>query len=277
MSEYFEQFPSIINVLVVYDADNAAASQLAEKFVSGRPKFDLVVVIGPFTSNNDSSKSVDQSCAEGDMASTLAQLENITCRVVYLSADSDPPDAMAGQLNLTPNSVNIYARHLVLRENLFVTGFTETNSDLKTSNLPDDPDRSAESDDELDGVEINSSTSAVTIIQEIIDGSIKQGTDSQSGNNKASGIFVLNYKYIHTLNNVLFHMTDVLVSSGLVNLIIPHVTDEALRLPTKLGNLSLILVKSLRNGGNYTTISMEKVTVDGSSTWKLLEMKNDVI
>ena len=251
MAESFQTQPSEINILVVHDISTQRASQLAEKFVAHAPKFDLILIIGPFSDPQQNLSLEELAVVEGDMASSIAQFENITCRVVYLPAESDPPNTLIEQLHLTPNSVNLYSRRLLLRAGLFVTGFTETGENLDTRKVPDDFDRSAESDEELENVEVKSGISSVNVIKKILLG------DDQTSKID-SGIFLLSYKYIHTLNNFLFHMGDEISESKVNICIIAPTTEDALRLPSVFGKMSIVVPKSLRDGGNYCTIRIRQ-------------------
>lgn len=119
-------FPRKIRLAVLNDVDINSASLFAEKYVPQTPQFDAIVVAGPFASSSSSSSSssltLEQiAVAQGDMASIIAQLENVVCRVIYLPAEEDPPATLLKQLHLTPNSVNIYARRMNLRGNLFIS------------------------------------------------------------------------------------------------------------------------------------------------------------
>ena len=73
-----------LTLLLVSDVDILSASRLAEFFVPKPPQFDCCIVCGPFTHSEITSKE-DEAIAEGDMASTIAQLENIVCRVKFES------------------------------------------------------------------------------------------------------------------------------------------------------------------------------------------------
>ena len=249
----FQTHPSQIDVLVVYDISTQSAGQLAESFVGHTPKFDLILIIGPFTDVKKSSTPEDLAVAEGDMASSIAQLENITCRVVYLPGETDPPNTMIEQLHLTPNSVNLYARRLLLRDGLYITGFTETGENLVTRGVPEDQDRSEESDEELEDVKVESGASSIKVMKEIL--GCVEGEDTVS---TETGIFLFSYKFIHTLNHFLFHMGDEVKRANVNLCVIPPITEEASRLPAKFGGLNIIVPKSLKNGGNYTTVRLKE-------------------
>jgi hypothetical protein len=286
---HFQTYPPVINVLVCYDVDTASVLSLAERFVSGPSSttFDAIVVVGPFIHTDVYSKE-DLATAEGDMASILAQLENISCRVIYLPAASDPPSSLVEQLHLTPNSVNIFARRLTLREGLFITGHTEVGTDLEGGPVPPHMDRTDESDDELENVEVKNSTSSMAIIREILlagdeqqqlemkeaiattastasssSSSSTSTSSSSSSSDPFAGIFVLNYLHVHTLNYFLFHMEDDLKASGITVCIIPCCTEEAVRLPGTIFGKTLVVPQSLKNGGHYATLCMEKSATDG--------------
>lgn len=262
-----------LKILLISDIDIISASLLAEKYIPNLPEFDLVVACGPFTHGNLNS-SEEIAIAEGDMASTISQLENIVCRVVYLPTEDDPPSSLSKQLHLTPNSVNIHARYMSLKENLFVKGFTEKSQDLKTGKLPRDIDRSPESDDELENVEVISSASSVDIINEICTNFDEDNMDNKVNNiSNKTGIFILNYKYSHTLNHVLFHMPEILSDNNINICVIPSNTEESKRLPQKLGKLNLIVLKSLKDGNNYTILNL----VYENLNWNVLSIENCVI
>ncbi len=72
-----------LRLLVVHDVDIHSSSLLAEKYVPLTPEYDAVLAIGPFyhTPFTNQNKLEDYAVAEGDIASGIAQLENIVCRV----------------------------------------------------------------------------------------------------------------------------------------------------------------------------------------------------
>jgi len=183
--------------------------------------------------------------------------------VVYLPSEVDPPKTLIEQMNLTPNSMGIHGRRLQLAKHLFVSGFAEKGGDVSYGKVPASVDRTAESDDELESVEIKSGLS-ISIINEILTSSSTSGTDSKDN---GSGIFVLNYKFSHTLNQFLFHMSDVLEKKGVdLAVITSSNPEETSRLPLKFGSLSIAAPKSLRHGGFYTSVQMD---YDGDhSMWR---------
>lgn len=171
-----------------------------------------------------------------------------TVQVIYLPGEPDPPAALCHQLHLTPNSVNIYARKMKLVNSLFIYGFTEKSEDLLGSKLPDDVDRSPDSDDELDGVQVkSSSTTSIEIIKDLL-----RSTSDDASN----GIFMLDYKFTHTLSHFLFHMTEGLESAGINLCIIPPNSEDSKRLPKKLGDLHILVPPSLRVEGGYCVVEM---------------------
>lgn len=148
-----------------------------------------------------------------------------------------------------------------------------------TGKLPEDADRSAESDDELDNVELKSGIS-ISIIQEILINTNQQELEASAENQKlsayeGSGIFALNYKFSHTLNQFLFHMQDHLDTAGIDVCILSCVDpndDTVTRLPAKFGKLSIVTPKSLRNGGNYTVIDLNLDT--SGKKWQVVGIDN---
>ena len=79
--------PSHLRILVVSDTDVNSAIRLAEYFVPKQPQFDCCLVFGPFTQSNIVTRE-DGAIAEGDMASCIAQLENIVCRVYLCTCNN---------------------------------------------------------------------------------------------------------------------------------------------------------------------------------------------
>lgn len=302
--DLFEKTPESIRLIICTDTDGKrfnpsiifclcfamiwrliarSALLLAEHFIPSRPCFDAVILCGPFT-HSELLTEEQRVIAEGnffkrlqyymrtlfgdylgDVASIIAQFENIVCRVIYLPSESDPASILMKQMYLTPNSISIHGRRLELAPNLFISGFAEKGNDLSYSKMPDSVDRSADSDEELESIEIKSGLS-ISIINEILQPSKADGSESSeymekiAGNIPSeSGIFVLNYKYSHTLNQFLFHMADVLDQQGVDLAIISSCNpEETSRLPAKFGTLSIAAPKSLRHGGHYTVVNMTR-------------------
>ena len=175
------------------------------------------------------------------------------CRVIYLPTDSDPPNTLTEQMYLTPNSIGIHGRKLPLASNLSIYGFAEKGGDVLPAKIVDSEGNFAESDDEFETVDLKSALS-VSIISEIV------GTSHGSKTTPENGIFVLNYKFAHTLNHFLFHMSYVLEKEGIeLAVITSDNLEETSRLPVKFGNLNIVAPKSLRLGGFYSFVEMEFV------------------
>lgn len=300
MEFLFSARPETLRVLVVADPDVSSATQLTELFVPSAPRFDAVVVCGPFcyAQNQSAVTAEEKVLARGEIGSTVAQFENIVCRVVYLGASTDPADIVKEQLFLTPNSVNVNQRRLQLTEDLFVVGFSETADNLTTSGLPADFDRSPESDDELDGVEVKSGSTSIKTIEDLLQAATAKvdeeetqtgggGGGEQSGatttatatatsagaaaDKKITGIFALNYKFAHTLNHFLFHMADDLEKAGVKICILPPElnTPEPARLPSKFGGLAIAALGSLRLKGYYTVLDLARRDGEWDATIEL--------
>ena len=197
-----------LKILVIADVDIVSSSLLTEKYVNEAPTFDMILLCGPFT-HRECSTPEEIALVQGDISALVAQLENIVCRVCYLGSEMDPTAALTEQLHLTPNSINIHARRLPVCDGLYLMGFAETAGNLKDVGLPEDVDRSAESDEEMEGVGVQSTTSSIEVIEEMLE----EGT--MLNDNKATvGMFCFHYKYTHTLNHVLFHMPNMTNKAG---------------------------------------------------------------
>mmetsp|Transcript_26191 Transcript_26191/g.26436 ORF Transcript_26191/g.26436 Transcript_26191/m.26436 type:complete len:324 (-) Transcript_26191:12-983(-) len=305
--------PNHLRLLIVNDVDIISANRLAEYFVPKPPQFDCCIVCGPFIHSDIVSRE-DEAVAEGDMASTIAQLENIVCRVVYLPSDKDPVTSLADQLHLTPNSVCIHARMMLLSDGLFIAGYAEKSETLQTSTPDTVTDYTAdEGENTHSAYEFQSSNSmniVCDVLQSILDIAEMNATVSQDALlpppppplspsplstsadlNKSTTssstlhticttsclpmtIFLLNYKYAHTLNQFLFHHTSLLQRAGVGLCIAPSAMDmeKPPELPNAIGNIMFAVPKSLRLG-YYTTVVMHLIQhEDGVQRWSVLNI-----
>ena len=228
--------------LFCMDVDNPSVSRLSEKFVPKHPLLDAIIVCGPFVHETMSTRE-EIAVAESDMSSLVAQLENIVCRVMYLPAETDPTNALSHQLHLTPNSVNIHARELHLASGLRLFGFTEKSSGLDSQEVVEDDDDEVAAD-----ITLQSGTS-ISIIQEILDASTPV---------KSFGIFALSCKYSHTLNQFLFHIPESLKAAGIRMCVIATENEDSSRLPSKLGDLVIVGLKSLRHTSQYVIVDLQR-------------------
>jgi hypothetical protein len=74
------------------------------------------------------------------------------------------------------------------------------------------------------------------------------------------GIFLLNYRFTHTLNHFLFHMPEILDTAGVGMAVILQAANsvgEAPKLPPRFGNLHIISPPSLRLEGKYVDVELE--------------------
>lgn len=272
--EYFTARQTKYRFLICSDIDGASATKLTEHLIYANPEFDAIILSGPFT--HTAVCTPEQVAVQGgDIASIIAQFENLVCRVIYLPSEKDPVTIRNEQLHLTPNSLNIHGRQVYLAHNLRILGFSEKNEELSSSKIPANVDRSQESDDELDNVGVAAGSSA-SIIKEMLENSI--GGEARNGANEAeggaslklpstgstssadsTGIFVLNYRYSHTLNQLLFHMGAELDQAKVALCVISSADcPETSRLPLKFGKLHIAAPKSLRQGGHYAVVDIEQ-------------------
>jgi len=225
--------PPSLRLLLVCDCDIVNCSKLAGLLVRDKSQIDMIIAMGPFT-NKEASSSEEAAMAEGDIASIIAQLENIACRVVYLPSESDPAAIFQAGIHLTPNAVNIHGRRLPLTQDLAIMGFAENASDMRLVDLPHDDDRSPESDDELEGVKVNVSNS-IGVIRSMLQRSLDEAT----GPLGTGGIFALNYKFASTLNSVLFHIPEVRALPYLKEIIVRGGSDLPAYLPMPTPTLTI--------------------------------------
>jgi hypothetical protein len=205
----------------------------------------------------------------GDIASIIAQFENVVCRVIYLPTEKDPPNTLVDQMYLTPNSVGIHGRKLRLAPTLSICGFAERSGDISNANaFAEDDDNNVE--EYLDSVEVKSGLS-VSIINEIITAVPEESSVATSTPEiqKETGIFMLNYKFAHTLNQFLFHLSDKLERAGIDLVVITsdNLDETSSRLPDTFGSLHIVAPKSLRLGRFYSVVEM--VYEADSNRWKV--------
>lgn len=208
----FLSSPTHLRLLLCSDVDIVSAARLSEKFVPMAPQFDGVILVGPFI-HTPLASDEDRAVALGDMASIIAQFENIVCRVIYLPTEADPPNALVEQMHLTPNSVGIHGRKLHLTKELYISAFTEKGEELiehQTNVRSMKEEDIEEGEYDLDSVEVSSGIS-ISIIHELLQGKPIVDTPSTAttatvlppANNTEVGMFVLHYHHAHTLNNFL--------------------------------------------------------------------------
>jgi hypothetical protein len=259
--------PTTLRFLVCSDIDAISAAKLSEKFVPLTSFYDGIIAVGPFYHEQNESKE-DEAIALGEIASTVAQLENIVCRVMYLPSASDPLEMIIEQSHLTPNSVGIHGRRLNLTSDLYLMGFTEKTDTSRGPNSSSVGDPRANLE-EMENIEVVSGVSSSIIRDMLIHREEKHPNSSEKEseqmiNRNETGIFVLMYHFAHTLNEFLFHLNDEIENAGIdLCIITSNVTTnqggETSRIPTKFGKLSICAPRSLRQGGYYSTVELKRV------------------
>ena len=194
----------------------------------------------------------DDAVALGDIASAIAQLENIVCRIVYLPGDIDPSTLLVEQVHLTPNSMNINGKSLQLAHNLTIVGYTERAESLQSTTIENEDERDIDAPDE-----IKTSSSTISIEETI-----------SKLPPEESSIFVFNCLFMHSLNSFLFFGDTKGPKSKIKVCIIPASMEAASRLPEKLGSMHFVVPKSLRSGGNFTIIEL---TIQ-SDSWEVISV-----
>lgn len=282
----FNLIPTTIKILILADVDIFSVSQLTEKLIKTKHEIDCIILLGPF--HDVSSKQVPESNIQekvsqdlANIAQIIAQLENIVCRVIYLSSEQDPVKSMTEQLHLTPNSVNIYGRSMSLLDGLFISGFTEKTENINSVEI-DKLDDEMTPDEVMETLPQNSQLSTSSIIQEILLNSfscddnydeealqlfniVKHSYDDATSTKlqRNYGIFVFNFKYAHSLSNFLFHMNDIIESSNIKLCVFPAISstssiDIVIRLPSVFGKLHIAKPKSLKDDNEYLIVNLSR-------------------
>ena len=278
--EHFAVSLTKFRVLICSDIDGPSATRLTDHFISSDPEFDAIILAGPLAHSEDRPESKEEIAVhKADIVSIIAQFENLVCRVLYLPSENDPTDIRMEQQHLTPNSINIHGRQIYLTSTLRLLGFSECSEELTHGKIPRNVDRSAESDDELENVGVASGQSG-SIIQEMLRNSYSSAAIESSSEipseDIATGIFALNYRYAHTLNQLLFHMSADLDQAKVGLCVITSAQcPETERLPTKFGKLHIAAAKSLRRGGHYTVVNIEYN--EESKVWDNISIEQRVL
>lgn len=259
MENFIEESNSKKRILLCSNLDNDSVAKLSERFVSRSPELDAIVAFGPFSCNseiNSSSKEEEDAAKIADIGSMVALLENIVCRVVYLPAQKDPNPIIIEDPHLTPNSVTLHGRKLMLLKNLFISGYSEPDLTADANDFANDEEGNMGA---LEEIRIQTAKS-MDVLRDII------RLDLSLPDQPVTGIFALLYHFSHTLNHFLFHLNDELESAGIdVCIICSANSDELSRLPKKFGNITIVTPGNLQQG-NYTIMDLEFCTL--TKKWK---------
>lgn len=246
-----------LSFLIVREVTIATTILLSQKFVRENPFIDCIVCCGPFADiENWRTSNESAAIAKGEISSILASLENIVCRVLFLPSENDLPSLFSDFEHLTPNSINLHGRRLQLFDSAFISGYSEAETDL-VSTTSDNCNRCHDGEKQE---QERSSSGVLPIVEQVL----LKGKEEHDSSIKQFGIFVLDYKFAHTLNHFLFHMSNVLAECGVQLCILPK--KENVQFPPRIGNLTIVEAPSLRNEEKYVIIEFEK---EGSS-WKIV-------
>jgi len=151
MEDALVGIPEFIRILVVSDVDSFSAAKLADFAIHDADfrnclnsncvhssGIDLCLACGPFVHKNNMEgganghRTLEQQIAcEGIMTCALSQLENIVCRLAYVSCRSRDPMRtyedrdFKNHMRLTPNSKNVHNRMMHIMYGVFVGGSAE--------------------------------------------------------------------------------------------------------------------------------------------------------
>ena len=129
-----------IKILCLSDVTIDDSIIVSEKLITENAHYDFCILIGPiaptspaikgknkFEASSSTNLSNNQSEQEAvriaDTSYVIAQLENVVCRLAFLTGEEDHLDLKHFQMNLTPNSLNIHGRALpLIYDELFIFG-----------------------------------------------------------------------------------------------------------------------------------------------------------
>jgi len=154
-----------------------------------------------------------------------------------------------------------------LCKGLYISGFTEKDELLNSQSSNKEEKNLNDIDDEY----YVESSSSIDIIEEMFQGMaavVKKGIEEDSSKSYLpASILILNYKYFHTLNHVLFHCGAILKKACVSTCIIPKIEEDNVNIPSYLNGMHIIRPKSLRQGF-YTVAIYEcnSMTYRGNQT-----------
>lgn len=251
-------------ILLCSNADYESAARLSERFVPQNPQIDAIIALGPFNCMNDVSYASTEEEEAGkiaDIASIIAQLETIVCRVMYLPSQKDPNQIIVEEPHLTPNSLTIHGRKVLLLKDLFIAGFSEPDLTCDATEVNNEGDAV----ETMDEIRVQSARS-IECLRDTINLEIPESQDALP----LTGIFALLYSFSHTLNHFLFHLTNDLDSAGIQLCIINSANaEETSRLPKKFGNLSIVVPGNLQQGF-FTLVDLE--LDNAAKQWKVISV-----
>jgi Icc-related predicted phosphoesterase len=247
------------DILVIYDVTAKCVKRLTN---STHQKFDLVIVVGPFTRDK---RLLDQDFSVStteEMTEIIHLLEGISLKVIYLPSQDDYLSLRNG-LCLTPNSINLSSKSFLAKDGLVITGFTETTKDEAVNSWSPNG-RGCTGDDMVIDDAFGNGTSSIDRINKLFlfkDDCEQNFVQSVMANRPICierGILLFDYKFIQTLNYLLFHVVHQVLLSNMKVLIVPPNTEEAFRLPTSFNGLKVIVPKSLKSEGKYYIVRLRK-------------------
>lgn len=257
MDSFLEQ-ATLKRLLICQGVDNASAARLSEIFVPLPMNVDAIIACGPFCDPVLSETEEGEALRIADVASVVAQLENIVCRVLYLPSSRDPVRILTEECHLTPNSATLHGRRVKLTSNLYSMGFSEPEKIVESEAPPMINEEDVEPD--MDAYQVQAGQS-IQALQDLLalPSTSSSVTTTAASEEVVTSIFALNYQYAHTLNHFLFHLSDELQRAGVNVAIITSclTSEETARLPKKFGPLAIIAPGSLKGGGDYCLLDLQ--------------------
>ncbi len=147
----------------------------------------------------------------------------------------------------------------MLLRGLFVTGCSETTDQLVPATTAEDADLGESSNAEF-------AVQASSAVQRLDDMVHALGR-ARKGETQGQGLFLFCYRYLHSLNHLLFHLCEVLEAAGVAWCVVPQ-RETGLHLPPRLGHLEILAVPSLRTTHKYMTLDLERSSE--SRPWSLV-------
>ncbi len=146
-----------------------------------------------------------------------------------------------------------------------IAGYAERDTHLMDKVVPDKKSWESDEDNE-NGLLLASSSTSGAIIDEVL-----QQFPSTS---TASGIFLLNYIFNHTLNHFLFFTAESCRAAGIKLAIInsSHLEIEnKLKFPERIGDITIVNPGSLKRNGSYCEVILSR----RSEEWIVVSVKHN--
>lgn len=278
-----------IRLLIITDINLFHALRMRSRLLEKIERYDFIILCGPLVEYSKNAKN-----EVGTIISTVSHFQTVCNKVCYLLTEQDPTDNSYDILTknihfnveskrsfgVTPNSSDISGDKILMNENLYIAGYSETTS-LNSGNN-DTSSSSSDSDKRNEIVKSEIEHLLMKTIQQnrndLETDNIKSDDDDDDGDEDDqedesiivnNGIFYFDYKYSESLYRFLIH--EEFKKFNLRLLIVSAITNDINGLAQICPpDCTLLIIESFNKTGNYYSVSMESK----DNIWRVTDIKN---